>query len=86
VSDVLEEQLATVVTEFGLDAKNARALCSVCNVKISSVPPEEVSTDVPPAVLAGHEEFWRCPNCRRVYWKGSHYDGIVQKVRRLSPG
>ena len=30
--------------------------------------------------IASFDEFWHCAGCDRVYWKGSHYDRLQQRV------
>jgi hypothetical protein len=48
-----------------------------------SVPKEEVAGNVPPGAARSYEEFHRCPCCRRVYWKGSHYERMEKMVGRF---
>ena len=31
-----------------------------------------------------HDEFRQCPECRRVYWKGGHYERMRELVEKLS--
>lgn len=81
-SDRLEEQLEEVRRAFGITAKNAFSLCSLCNTEIQRLPAEEARGMVPEGVLAGHTEFWRCPTCLRVYWKGSHFEALERQIAR----
>jgi len=79
-SDQLEEQLEEVRRAFGITAQDALSRCSVCNAEITRLPPEEAKGKVPDAVLARHTEFWRCPDCERVYWKGSHFEALERQI------
>ena len=79
-SDQLEEQLEEVRRAFGITAQDALSRCSVCNAQITRLPPEEAKGKVPDAVLARHTEFWRCPDCGRVYWKGSHFEALQRQI------
>ena len=79
-SDQLEEQLEEVRRAFGITAQDALSRCSVCNAEITRLPPEEAKGKVPDAVLARHTEFWRCPDCGRVYWKGSHFEALQRQI------
>lgn len=72
------EQLAEVVDALGLAVAEERVLsrCSVCNTTLDGAEPHEVAGEVPPDVAEAFETYWRCPDCRRVYWPGSHVDAI----------
>ncbi len=73
-SNFLEEQLAQVVREVPLDTESAQPLtrCIVCNSELSSVTRDDVWRDIPPFIYLTTEAYARCPECRRVYWEGSH--------------
>ena len=30
-----------------------------------------------------YAEFYQCEHCDRIYWKGSHYLNLIQKLERL---
>jgi hypothetical protein len=58
------QQLAEVVTRFGLDSR-ARPFsrCMKCNGVLQRVRKEDVVSLVPPKVAAEFKEFMRCPGC-----------------------
>ncbi|WP_347160013.1 Mut7-C RNAse domain-containing protein [Pontibacter chitinilyticus] len=79
-----EEQLAEVLQYFNLAEKLqpfTRCLC--CNGRIELVAKNEVLHVLPPKTKQYFHEFFRCPNCRQVYWKGSHYERMQQFVAQL---
>jgi uncharacterized protein with PIN domain len=42
---------------------------------------------IPKRVREGNREFYRCPDCRKFYWKGSHVDRmleILDEIRRAT--
>ena len=80
-SDDLDAQFAQVVRAFGLTAKDAMSRCSVCNAAIEAVPKEAVKGHVPEGVYDRHRDFWRCRQCGRYYWPGSHFDRVLAKAR-----
>ena len=84
-SDDLDEQFVQVVRAFGLTAKEAMSRCSVCNAPIESAAREEARDRVPQGVYDRHREFWRCRQCGRFYWPGSHFDRVAAKLRELAP-
>jgi len=84
----LEGQLRVVKRELHLDLDDARLLtrCSLCNTPLEDVPKARVKGMVPEAVFERQEEFWRCPGCGQLYWPGSHYDKIREKLGALDKG
>lgn len=82
-SDDLEEQIREVAAALPLRLVDPLSRCSVCNALIEPVSRDEVSELVPEGVRSRHQEFWRCPTCGRVYWQGSHWDKMVEKLHDL---
>jgi len=84
-SKVLEEQLEQVKGALHLDLEDGGLLsrCSLCNTPLEKACRDELRGKVPDAVLARHDDFWRCPGCFRVYWPGSHYESILRKLGAL---
>lgn len=69
--------------------------CSVCNGMIQHAPDEVVCQSREIKMLGSkgvnvsefmrrHREFYACTSCGKVFWKGSHWHGILQKTRHLS--
>jgi len=48
-------------------------ICLHCNAPLRGVDKASVLDQLPPSVRELHNEFSTCDNCRRVFWKGSHY-------------
>lgn len=83
-SDVLEEQILQVLSEVpGLLGGEPLSRCLVCNVPIEDATVDEARDRVPPGVLARTSEFWRCPRCGRVYWAGTHTEGMERRLGRI---
>ena len=77
----VEEQLRAVVERFGLDPRPSR--CMECNGELEPVALEDVADRVPPGVASEGREFWRCGNCGRVFWHGSHWARISGRLERV---
>jgi uncharacterized protein len=81
-----EEQLVEVLESFALvDQMNPFSRCLRCNTPIVSVAAATVVEHVPARVRAAFREFWRCPGCARIFWRGSHYhrlSSLIERVRR----
>lgn len=76
------EQLREVLDRFGLVPDEARIFtrCSVCNAPLERAEKAEVAGAVPPKAFARYDEFWRCSACEKIYWKGSHYDEVLETL------
>ena len=82
-SDVWEEQYAQVSKKFDLRIDNPMSRCSLCNEPINEVTKQDVEGRIPERVYERQDEFWHCPKCDKYYWKGTHWDGIMEKGRKL---
>ena len=70
-------QLAEVLTRFDL-AGQVRMFgrCMACNTTLARVSRVSVLDHLPPAVAETCTEFSRCPGCGRVFWRGTHWEGM----------
>ncbi len=84
-SDDVEEQLRQVVTETPLALDPARSLtrCTVCNGALVMATRDEVWERVPPYVYLTQERYAVCPDCRRVYWMGTHVANMLARLSEL---
>ncbi|WP_116472712.1 Mut7-C RNAse domain-containing protein [Zobellella maritima] len=46
--------------------------CLLCNQPLRTATAEEAATLVPESIRMLPGQVRRCPNCRRIYWYGSH--------------
>jgi len=79
----IDEQLNQVINELNLKISRPLSRCSVCNKILIEEEKKSVRNLVPERIYSSHNIFWRCPGCERIYWKGSHYDKIMDTVSRL---
>jgi uncharacterized protein len=84
-SDNKLEQLQQVEKEFGLKNKmHPFTLCLECNRSLQPVNLEQIQDRIPPYVFRTQTEFLECPQCRRVYWKGTHWQAMNKKLKSLN--
>ncbi len=57
--------------------------CLECNGLIEPVGKEEILGRLEPLTRRYYNEFYRCSRCGRIYWKGSHYTNLMQKLELL---
>ena len=79
----LEEQIREVAAVLPLRLIDPLSRCSLCNSVLLPVSRDAIEELVPVGVRSRHEEFWRCPSCQRVYWQGSHWDKMVERLNHL---
>jgi len=46
---------------------------------------QEAALSVPPRVSSRHRELWRCLGYGRIYWKGSHWASMRQRIESICP-
>lgn len=79
----LEEQIREVAAILQLRLVDPLSRCSLCNELLLPVPLDDVKGLVPEGVRSRHHAFWRCPSCKRVYWQGTHWDKMVERLTHL---
>ncbi|MEM3555410.1 MAG: Mut7-C RNAse domain-containing protein [Candidatus Micrarchaeia archaeon] len=77
-----DEQLALLVRRFKINLSNAPStvFCPLCNGTLKQVGRKEVKKTVPEEIVAKHEVFWMCRECKKVFWEGSHWEKINRKL------
>lgn len=80
------EKLATVAKRFNLNlevnVENSR--CPKCNARIRPVSKDKVREKIPPGTFKFYDEFWECPKCGQIYWRGSHWKKINRTLLEAS--
>lgn len=82
--DDLDSQLKAIGAKFGLKYNEGLIRCSACNGDLLELPKEEAKTVVPEGAFAGNDKFWKCSKCGKVFWKGSHWLGIMERLKKLN--
>lgn len=80
-----DRQVEEIFNRFALKEKlQPFTRCMECNGKLQTVSLEEVADRVPPKVKEWQEEFYLCTGCEKVYWEGSHFEKLKEKVDYLA--
>ncbi|MFO7792195.1 MAG: Mut7-C RNAse domain-containing protein [Candidatus Saliniplasma sp.] len=58
--------------------------CSNCNSLVEKIEKEKIVDKVPRGVLERKDEFWICKECDKVYWKGTHWENILDKIEKMN--
>ncbi len=83
-SDAPDDQLRQVIQEFGLSQTRALSRCPKCNTLLREIQKPAVQDRVPPYVYEHHTAFQECPGCGRIYWQGSHWQRIQDRLAALN--
>lgn len=80
-----ENQLAEVFRRLRLTRRDLKPLsrCGECNQPLAPVPRDAALGLVPDHVFHTQAEFYRCPQCGRLYWPGSHPARITARLNEL---
>lgn len=80
-------QLVEVVRRYQLTPRmRPFTRCLACNASLAKAGRDEVLDRIPEGVAATHSRFQQCPECRRVYWPGTHHQrmqALIDKLREL---
>lgn len=77
---ILDEQIKKVIGKTKINKKSILTRCLICNTILKEIPKKEVKDKVPSKVFENHEEFLSCPKCKKIYWKGTHYQKMLEKI------
>ena len=77
------EQLAEVLNYYGLQNKiNPFSRCIHCNHPLQSIAKKDILDDLEPLTKKYYEDFSYCTACNKIYWPGSHREGMEQTLKR----
>lgn len=81
--DRVEDQVRQVLSELALEPSRALSRCIDCNAELQPRPKDAVADRLPPYVRATQERFSECPSCARVYWPGTHWERMRERIAAL---
>ena len=83
--DEPEAQLENVLQHFQLlQHIQPFSRCMVCNGILEPVLKEDILEQLPEKTAIYYHEFWQCTNCKRIYWKGPHYNRMMGFIGRIT--
>jgi uncharacterized protein with PIN domain len=83
-SEILEDQLRQLEVQFKvLSQASPFTRCIECNAGLERVDKPEIKDSVPFFTYQTQTEFYRCPECKKVFWPGSHHQAMLKKVKGL---
>ncbi len=80
-SDEPVAQMRQVTQTLDLDYRfRPFSLCLECNRPLEERSKEQVKDRVPPYVFRTQKQYMECPECHRIYWRGTHWEAMTRKL------
>jgi uncharacterized protein with PIN domain len=83
-ADLPYDQVAEVVDFFGLRDQTAFfSRCTRCNQPLKPVAKTDILHRLEPRTKKYFTDFYQCPECLKIFWKGSHYEAMTETFTAL---
>ena len=83
ISTDINDQLRQVLKNTKIDENFFLSRCLLCNNLVEKISKKNVKKIVPDRVYENNKKFWYCKFCDKIYWKGSHFENMIQKIKQL---
>ena len=84
-SEEPERQMRQLMAALDLKSQiKPFTLCLECNRLLVERGKAEVKDRVPPYVFKTQSQYMECPACRRVYWRGTHWEAMLKRLEKFS--
>ena len=82
--DKPEQQMRQVIDSLNLDCQfRPFTICLECNQPLLPRSKEQVKDLVPPYVFQTQVKYVECPTCHRIYWRGTHWQAMTEKLKKF---
>ena len=79
-----DEQTIEVVRRFNVSELIAPfTRCLRCNALLEEAPKTDVIDKLEPLTKIYYNQFRRCPDCKQIYWSGSHFPKLQERVEEI---
>ena len=80
-----EEQICQVMRALKLESRHRPfSLCLEDNQPLEERSREQVAGRVPAYVFKTQDYYMECPVCRRIYWRGTHWQAMTRLLDSLA--
>lgn len=78
-----DDQLVEIIKFFGINGPfKFFTRCLRCNKKLVPVNKKDILHRLEPKTKKYFDRFKICPQCRRIYWQGSHHEKMKIRLRK----
>jgi len=83
--DESEHQMLQVIDTLGLSSFfKPFTICLECNQLLMGKSKHQVEDRVPHYVFRTQDQYIECPNCPRLYWRGTHWQAMTERLKKFS--
>ena len=68
---------------ISVEDDNLFSRCLLCNVILDDISRSEAEGKVPDFIFHQQKEFYRCPQCGRIYWPGTHQVNMQRRLEKF---
>lgn len=77
------EQIKDLLGKFDLyRLADPLTRCLNCNDRLATVKKQDIIHRLQALTARYYTEFFRCPACDQIYWKGSHFENMLEFIRQ----
>lgn len=77
------EQIKDLIRKLDLhNLTNPLTRCLNCNHKLIFVEKQKILSRIETRTALYYNEFFSCPDCDQIYWKGSHFENMLEFIRQ----
>jgi uncharacterized protein with PIN domain len=79
-----DEQTIEVLRRFDLlDLIAPFTRCLRCNAPLEEAAKAEIIDKLEPLTKIYYDQFRRCPECKQIYWPGSHFPKLQKRIEEI---
>jgi uncharacterized protein with PIN domain len=82
------ENLVTIFSSLNIKSINSQKvpyLCTSCNGLLDTIiDKNSIKYDIPVRLLHSNKIFYKCANCSKIYWRGSHMEQISCLINEIN--
>ena len=79
-----DEQTIEVVRRFDLSELIAPfTRCLRCNAPLEEAAKADIIDELEPLTKIYYDQFRRCPDCKQIYWSGSHFPKLQKRIEEI---
>jgi uncharacterized protein with PIN domain len=84
-SEIIKGQLKEVfgALKINPDKEKMFTRCLICNKELLEIAKEQIRDQVPDYVFKTQDNFVACPQCKRVYWQGTHWGNVAVTLKEI---
>lgn len=84
-SQIPETQVEEILQRFDLYSQiSPFNRCISCNGRLEPAAKTEILDQLEALTKQYYDEFYRCMECAKIFWKGSHYKSMLRRIKKIT--